>query len=42
VQQRNPLLYWIEIPLDRGFVFGGKVDQARADREATCFWIKHE
>ena len=28
VQHRNPLLYWIEIPIDRGFVFGGAIDQA--------------
>ena len=43
VQHRNPLLYWIEIPVDRGFVFGGAIDQAHgADHGITCFWIKHE
>jgi len=28
VQHRNPLLYWIEIPIDRGFVFEGAIDLA--------------
>ena len=28
VQHRNPLFYWIEIPIDRGFAFEAAIDQA--------------